>query len=85
LQDKIKLDGTPRINTAFHRLPNQVLPNHTASKMKGDEKYDGPVSDEIEGQGGSQVIEGVVSLDPDTQLQRGLKSRHIQFLALGGA
>jgi amino acid transporter len=53
--------------------------------MKGDEKYDGPVSDEIEGQGGSQVIEGVVSLDRDTQLQRGLKSRHIQFLALGGA
>jgi amino acid transporter len=53
--------------------------------MKGDEKYDGTAADEIEGQGGPQVIEGVVSLDPDTQLQRGLKSRHIQFLALGGA
>ncbi|KAK3936114.1 proline-specific permease [Diplogelasinospora grovesii] len=28
---------------------------------------------------------GVISLDPDAQLQRGMKSRHIQFLALGGA
>lgn len=28
---------------------------------------------------------GVIVLDSDTQLQRGLKSRHIQFLALGGA
>jgi hypothetical protein len=28
---------------------------------------------------------GVISLDRDAQLQRGMKSRHIQFLALGGA
>jgi len=28
---------------------------------------------------------GIISLDKDSQLQRGLKSRHIQFLALGGA
>ncbi|KAL2021585.1 hypothetical protein VTK56DRAFT_6938 [Thermocarpiscus australiensis] len=33
----------------------------------------------------AQVIDGVISLDRDSQLQRGLKSRHIQFLALGGA
>lgn len=32
-----------------------------------------------------QVIDGTISLDADHQLQRGLKSRHIQFLALGGA
>lgn len=31
------------------------------------------------------VIDGGISLDRDSQLQRGLKSRHIQFLALGGA
>jgi amino acid transporter len=33
----------------------------------------------------SVVIDGGISLSPDSQLQRGLKSRHIQFLALGGA
>ncbi|KAK3899259.1 amino acid permease/ SLC12A domain-containing protein [Staphylotrichum tortipilum] len=33
----------------------------------------------------STTIDGVVSLDQAQQLQRGLKSRHIQFLALGGA
>jgi amino acid transporter len=31
------------------------------------------------------LVDGTVSLDRDSQLQRGLKSRHIQFLALGGA
>ncbi|KAK4451360.1 amino acid permease/ SLC12A domain-containing protein [Podospora aff. communis PSN243] len=31
------------------------------------------------------IIDGGISLDRDSQLQRGLKSRHIQFLALGGA
>ncbi|KAK1829948.1 amino acid permease/ SLC12A domain-containing protein [Podospora conica] len=30
-------------------------------------------------------IDGGITLDRDTQLKRGLKSRHIQFLALGGA
>jgi len=30
-------------------------------------------------------IDGGIALDRDTQLHRGLKSRHIQFLALGGA
>lgn len=38
-----------------------------------------------ESQGGSQLVDGVVSLDRESQLHRGLKSRHIQFLALGGA
>jgi amino acid transporter len=38
-----------------------------------------------EAQGSSQLVDGVVSLDQESQLQRGLKSRHIQFLALGGA
>lgn len=33
----------------------------------------------------SHLVDGVISLDRDSQLQRGLKSRHIQFLALGGA
>lgn len=32
-----------------------------------------------------QVMDGTISLDANHQLQRGLKSRHIQFLALGGA
>lgn len=32
-----------------------------------------------------EVIDGTISLDSEHQLQRGLKSRHIQFLALGGA
>ncbi|GAB1310638.1 Proline-specific permease-like protein [Madurella fahalii] len=35
--------------------------------------------------GSSHFIDGGISLSPDSQLQRGLKSRHIQFLALGGA
>jgi len=47
------------------------------------EVWENPSADES--QGGSQVVDGMVSLDRDTQLQRGLKSRHIQFLALGGA
>ncbi|KAL2262484.1 hypothetical protein VTK26DRAFT_1165 [Humicola hyalothermophila] len=38
-----------------------------------------------EAQGSSHVVDGIISLDKDSQLQRGLKSRHIQFLALGGA
>lgn len=33
----------------------------------------------------AEVLDGIVSLDKESQLQRGLKSRHIQFLALGGA
>jgi len=33
----------------------------------------------------SVMIDGGISLDRDSQLERGLKSRHIQFLALGGA
>lgn len=32
-----------------------------------------------------QIVDGTISLDTTHQLQRGLKSRHIQFLALGGA
>lgn len=39
-----------------------------------------------DGDGNSHhIIDGAISLDRDSQLQRGLKSRHIQFLALGGA
>lgn len=53
------------------------------------EVYEGyPQDTPDEAWGGSQAVEavdGVVSLDPARQLQRGLKSRHIQFLALGGA
>jgi amino acid transporter len=51
--------------------------------MKNEGYDEKPSADES--QGGSQVIDGVVSLDAATQLERGLKSRHIQFLALGGA
>ncbi|KAK3300623.1 amino acid permease/ SLC12A domain-containing protein [Chaetomium fimeti] len=51
--------------------------------MKNEGFDEKPSADEA--QGGSQVIDGVVSLDEATQLERGLKSRHIQFLALGGA
>jgi amino acid transporter len=51
--------------------------------MKNEGFEEKPSADEA--QGGSQVIDGVVSLDEATQLERGLKSRHIQFLALGGA
>lgn len=43
----------------------------------------GVVADEA--QGGFDAVDGAVSLDRDAQLKRGLKSRHIQFLALGGA
>jgi len=42
-------------------------------------------SDSLEGQDAGHTLDGVVSLDRAQQLQRGLKSRHIQFLALGGA
>jgi len=38
-----------------------------------------------EKEGDGAVIDGGISLDRDSQLERGLKSRHIQFLALGGA
>ncbi|KAH6854010.1 amino acid permease/ SLC12A domain-containing protein [Chaetomium sp. MPI-CAGE-AT-0009] len=51
--------------------------------MKNEGFDEKPSADEA--LGGSQVIDGVVSLDEATQLERGLKSRHIQFLALGGA
>ncbi len=36
-------------------------------------------------EGDGVIIDGGISLDRDSQLERGLKSRHIQFLALGGA
>jgi Gamma-aminobutyrate permease and related permeases len=39
----------------------------------------------IEAQGTNNILDSLASLDRDSQLQRGLKSRHIQFLALGGA
>lgn len=39
----------------------------------------------VESGSGPELLDGLVSLDKDSQLQRGLKSRHIQFLALGGA
>jgi amino acid transporter len=45
----------------------------------------GAVADADEAQGGLEIVDGGISLDRDAQLQRGLKSRHIQFLALGGA
>ncbi|KAK4098587.1 hypothetical protein N658DRAFT_431657 [Parathielavia hyrcaniae] len=51
--------------------------------MKNEESSEIPVADES--LGGSHVVDGVISLDRADQLQRGLKSRHIQFLALGGA
>ncbi|KAL2161746.1 hypothetical protein VTH06DRAFT_8308 [Thermothelomyces fergusii] len=51
-----------------------------------NEVYEGsPPDSPDEALGGSQVVDGVISLDRAEQLQRGLKSRHIQFLALGGA
>ncbi|KAL2180585.1 amino acid permease/ SLC12A domain-containing protein [Thermothelomyces heterothallicus CBS 202.75] len=51
-----------------------------------NEVYEGsPPDTPDEALGGSQVVDGVISLDRAEQLQRGLKSRHIQFLALGGA
>ncbi|KAL1843842.1 hypothetical protein VTJ49DRAFT_7193 [Mycothermus thermophilus] len=42
-----------------------------------------PMAGEYPGDG--WLVDGAISLDQDSQLQRGLKSRHIQFLALGGA
>lgn len=36
-------------------------------------------------EGPAVILDGGISLDRESQLQRGLKSRHIQFLALGGA
>jgi amino acid transporter len=51
--------------------------------MKNEVFLESPVADES--QGGTQIVDGVISLDRESQLQRGLKSRHIQFLALGGA
>jgi amino acid transporter len=51
--------------------------------MKREDSSESVGADEA--QGGTHIVDGVVSLDADTQLQRGLKSRHIQFLALGGA
>ncbi len=50
-----------------------------------DEFVESPGTDADETQGGSHIADGVISLDRAEQLQRGLKSRHIQFLALGGA
>ncbi|KAK1757780.1 proline-specific permease [Echria macrotheca] len=55
--------------------------------MKDDVREEGgttPDKERDEGHGG-HIIDGGISLDRDSQLQRGLKSRHIQFLALGGA
>ncbi|KAJ4297344.1 hypothetical protein N0V88_004262 [Collariella sp. IMI 366227] len=51
--------------------------------MKEEYSHDSQSADEA--QGGSHIIDGAVSLDKESQLQRGLQSRHIQFLALGGA
>ncbi|KAK4240419.1 amino acid permease/ SLC12A domain-containing protein [Achaetomium macrosporum] len=53
--------------------------------MKDEGGYlDSPSADEA--QAGSQVVvDGIIVLDRAAQLQRGLKSRHIQFMALGGA
>ena len=52
--------------------------------MKSEVSLDSPGGAD-ESQGGSQLLDGVISLDRAEQLERGLKSRHIQFLALGGA
>ncbi|KAL2137298.1 hypothetical protein VTI74DRAFT_5029 [Chaetomium olivicolor] len=51
--------------------------------MKEEYSHESQSADEA--QGGSHIVDGVISLDQASQLQRGLKSRHIQFLALGGA
>jgi len=53
-------------------------------KEEGAAHQDGRESSE-KGESPGAFIEGGISLDHDSQLQRGLKSRHIQFLALGGA
>jgi len=50
------------------------------------EVYEGsPPHSADEALGGSRLVDSGISLDRAEQLQRGLKSRHIQFLALGGA
>ena len=51
-----------------------------AEKQGGGESLDAAYSNNR-----GEVIDGTISLDSEHQLQRGLKSRHIQFLALGGA
>ncbi|KAH6619353.1 amino acid permease/ SLC12A domain-containing protein [Chaetomium sp. MPI-SDFR-AT-0129] len=52
--------------------------------MKSEAELESPPSAD-EAQGASQTLDGAVSLDKAEQLKRGLKSRHIQFMALGGA
>lgn len=51
--------------------------SHTSHGNETPDKESAPHMESIDG--------GIIVLDSDTQLQRGLKSRHIQFLALGGA
>jgi len=51
----------------------------TASPWEASESGAGPKAAE------RFVTEGEVDLSRGRQLERGLKSRHIQFLALGGA
>jgi hypothetical protein len=53
--------------------------------MKNEGGYlDSPSADEATA-GSQVVVDGIIVLDRAAQLQRGLKSRHIQFMALGGA
>jgi amino acid transporter len=52
---------------------------------KEEEFLESPGTYADESQAGSGIVDGAISLDRAEQLQRGLKSRHIQFLALGGA
>lgn len=52
--------------------------------MKSEAELESPPSAD-EAQGASHTLDGAVTLDKAEQLQRGLKSRHIQFMALGGA
>jgi len=49
------------------------------------DSHGGNSAEKSSSHGDSPVIDGGISLDPNEQLKRGLKSRHIQFMALGGA
>ncbi|KAK3393291.1 amino acid permease/ SLC12A domain-containing protein [Podospora didyma] len=52
------------------------------AESQGGNTLDGPIHHTKDS---APVLDGVITFDKDSQLQRGLKSRHIQFLALGGA
>jgi amino acid transporter len=57
-------------------------------EMNHDEKAAVPAFESPETGAETKSVDrsaGEVNLTQDHQLQRGLKSRHIQFLALGGA